>query len=104
MCAISSIHTAAALAQKGEYEVARIELISAQRLLQRSMTLSSQKDYMAFVVLAEKLDNWMRESKQQEVLLNVVDSKRKNDNAASALYQMKSLSTADFNATISSLC
>jgi actin beta/gamma 1 len=105
VCAISSIHTAAALAQQGEYETARIHLISTQRLLQRSMTLSSQKQYMAFVVLAEKLDNWMRESKQQEALLNVVDTKSKrDDDAASAMYQMKSLSTADFAATISSLC
>ena len=38
---------------------ARIELISTQRLLQRSMTIPSQATYMTFVCLAEKLDQFM---------------------------------------------
>merc|ERR1712166_1233658 len=54
--AISTIHSAAELAQTGEYDAARIVLLSTQRLLQRSMKISNQKDYMAFIVLAEKFN------------------------------------------------
>ena len=77
--AISTIHSAAELAQTGEYDAARIVLLSTQRLLQRSMKISNQKDYMAFIVLAEKLDNWMRESQLKKKLLNVEDSNRDDD-------------------------
>lgn len=102
---ISALHEAAGLAQQGFYEKARIELISTQRLLQRSMTLKSQKTYMAFVVLAEKLDNWIREALVQEKLLNSTGSKKnkRDDDASSAMYQMKRLSMDDFESTVSSL-
>ena len=102
---ISALHEAAGLAQQGFYEKARIELISTQRLLQRSMTLKSQKTYMAFVVLAEKLDNWIREALVQEKLLNSTGSKKnkRDDDASSAMYQMKRLSVDDFEATVLSL-
>merc|ERR1712166_4233 len=40
--AISTIHSAAELAQTGEYDAARIVLLSTQRLLQRSMKIFTQ--------------------------------------------------------------
>ena len=100
---LATIHRAAGLAQHGHYGAARLQLISTQRLLQRTMrTSAQQQDYMSYVVQAEKLDQFMREVSQQEA---VFGSKRcgerqrhRDDEAAKAMYQMKSVSSVAFHA------
>lgn len=54
VCALQAIHESARMAQQGNYTDARINLVSTQRLLQRTMkTPKHQKDYMSYIVQAE---------------------------------------------------
>jgi len=96
--ALQAIHESARLAQFGKYDDARINLVSVQRLLQRTMKeVKQQKDYLSYVVQAEKLDQFMREAKAQEGLGVRKDANSRDDEASKAMYQMKSVSTATFN-------
>ena len=100
---LAAIHHAAGLAQSGEYVEARCALIGTQRLLQRAMTTSAhQQTYLRFVVQAEKLDGFMRESQAAEqVFGHCSKSDRKaarDDAAAQAMYKMKSVTSHVFRA------
>merc|ERR1712086_997154 len=60
--ALSAIRAAAQLAMVGKYRQARVRMLSAQRLLERSMkTSEQQKAYLGFLGQAEMLDGFMRE-------------------------------------------
>mmetsp|Transcript_79435 Transcript_79435/g.199620 ORF Transcript_79435/g.199620 Transcript_79435/m.199620 type:complete len:1284 (+) Transcript_79435:52-3903(+) len=101
--ALNGIHHAARMAQLGEYRAARGELISTCRLLQRAMsTLQHQEAYLNFIVQAEKLDGFMRERESQEKVFGPDVSggaqRGRDDDASRSMYQMKSLSVADFAA------
>jgi len=96
--ALQAIHSSARMAQKGNYQEARINLVSTQRLLQRGMkTSKNQKDYLSYIVQAEKLDQFMREAQQQESVFGASSQKQRDDTAAKAMYQMKSVSVKMFN-------
>ncbi len=52
--ALQAIHESARLAQTGKYTDARINLVSVQRLLQRTMKkVNQQKAYLSYIVQAE---------------------------------------------------
>lgn len=54
LVAMNAVHSAATLAQDGDFRGARIVLISAQRLIQRGMkTTKQQREYVNFIVQAE---------------------------------------------------
>lgn len=94
---LSGIHSAARLAQRGEYRAARVELISTCRLLQRAMrTAEHQESYLSFIVQAEKLDGFMRERESQEKIFGSESSggaqRGRDDDASRSMYQMKNLS------------
>jgi len=99
---LAGIHAAARLAQEGQYRSARTELISTCRLLQRAMrTTQHQESYLSFVTQAEKLDGFMRERESQERVFGADGSSKqrgRDDDASRAMYQMKSLSVAEFSA------
>lgn len=96
--ALSGIHSAARLAQQGEYRSARIDLISTCRLLQRAMrTLAHQESYLSFIIQAEKLDGFMRERESQDGVFGTATDRQRgrDDDASRSMYQMKSLSVAE---------
>jgi len=98
--AVSAIQHAARLAQDGKYRSARSELISTQRLLQRGMASTAvQQSYIPFIIQAEKLDQFIREREAQESIGTRSSDRRRadrDDEAAQAIYQMKSLNVARF--------
>lgn len=98
---VAAIHRAAQLAQAGEYQEARITLVSTLRLLQRTMKVAgNQDDYLSFVVQAEKLDGFMREQQvlsSQGVCAASTNAKR-DDDSAMEIFQMKTLSRTAFRA------
>jgi len=99
--ALGGLHSAAQLAQRGEYRAARVLLISTCRLLQRAMhTASHQEAYLSFIVQAEKLDGFMRERELQEKVLGTGIQGARDDDASRSMYQMKSLSVEDFAARV----
>merc|ERR1719191_1055263 len=91
--ALRGIHSAARMAQQGEYRAARVLLISTCRLLQRAMrTFAHQESYLSFVVQAEKLDGFMRERESQEQVFGADGGSKqrgRDDDASRAMYQMK---------------
>jgi actin-related protein len=98
--ALSGIHSAARLAQQGQYRAARVELISTCRLLQRAMlTLAHQESYLSFIVQAEKLDGFMRERESQDNIFGAESGRQRgrDDDASRSMYQMKSLSVNELN-------
>lgn len=98
--ALNGIHTAARLAQQGDYRAARVELISTCRLLQRAMhTLAHQESYLSFIVQAEKLDGFMRERESQDKIFGADKGCQhgRDDDASRSMYQMKSLSVDELN-------
>jgi len=98
---INAIHESARMAHLGNYNDARINLLSVQRLLQRGMkTVKHQKNYMSFIVQAEKLDQFMRENQQQELVFGSnqqTKAKSRDDDSSKNLFQMKSISVNTFN-------
>merc|ERR1711879_805614 len=98
--AIAAVQRAAKMAQEGEYRKARTDLISTQRLFQRGMASPSlQRTYLPFIVQAEKLDQFIREREAQELIGARCVERRKadrDDEAARAMYQMKSLGLSRF--------
>ena len=108
VCALQALHKSAKLAQLGKYHESRVNLISAQRLLQRN--LKSKSDcfaYMSFIGEAESLDQFMREKAMQEVVLNgakgnalTADSSSRDDDASKNMYQSKSLTLAKFKSNM----
>lgn len=101
--ALSGIHSAAFLAQEGEYRAARVKLISTCRLLQRAMhNLAHQEAYLSFIVQAEKLDGFMRECESQEKVFGVNSSRKsgRDDDASRSMYQMKTLSVDEFTSRV----
>jgi len=99
--ALSGIHNAACLAQRGDYRAARVKLISTCRLLQRAMcTLSHQESYLSFIVQAEKLDGFMRERESQDKVFGMDKSgvRGRDDDASQSMYQMKRLSVSELTA------
>lgn len=99
--ALAGIHSAARLAQHGNYRSARTELISTCRLLQRGMrTLPHQEAYLSFIVQAEKLDGFMRERESQEKIFGSGEGAQRgrDDDASRSMYQMKGLSVDAFAA------
>ena len=105
VAALAAIHRAAALAQGGAYLQARAALIGTQRMLQRAMhhsSVANQKAYLSFIVQAEKVDGFMRERQATEQVFGASDGKarqvQRDDEAAKAMYQMKSLTSRSFHA------
>ena len=119
-CSLSTVQSAAALAEQGKYEAARIQLMSHVRLLQRSMTtVSGQEAYLNFVCTAERLDQFMRQQQAEEVArlqlekqdqLKSLQSTNdegspssaarcsdRDDDSSSVIFQMKRLSLSDFH-------
>jgi len=106
--AVCAIQHAAKLAQLGNYDEARIHLVSTQRLLQRGMkTTRHQKDYMSYIVQAEKLDQFMREAQQYEAMVKSdrksltasaeIRKAERDDDASKSIFQMKALNVKTFN-------
>jgi len=96
--ALAGIHSSARLAQQGGYRAARMQLISTCRLLQRAMhTPEHQESYLSFIVQAEKLDGFMRESEAQERVFGTSSNSQRgrDDDASRSMYQMKSLSVEE---------
>jgi len=89
--AMKAVHESAELGQYGDFQNARINLISYQRLLQRGMkTKKDQKEYINFIVQAEKLDAFMRQALVQESLIDDnPDTTDVDDFAAKNIIQMK---------------
>jgi len=97
--ALRAVQYAAELAQLGDYQGARVLLISCMRLLQRGMkTKKNQQEYIQYIIQGEKLDGFMRHAKAQLELLD--ESKLKmvgtgakiDDSAAKNIVQMKQAS------------
>jgi len=100
---LRGIHSAARLAQQGEYRAARVQLISTCRLLQRAMRTSAhQESYLSFIVQAEKLDGFMREREAQDKIFGIDSSNQRgrDDDASRSMYQMKSLSISEFTSRV----
>jgi len=96
---LGAIHSAARLAQRGDYRAARLTLISTSRMLQRTMhTTAHQDGYICFITQAEKLDGFMREREAQDAVFGaVVGSQRgRDDDASRSMYQMKNLRVEDY--------
>jgi len=94
--ALNAIHNAARLAQLGDYNKARVELVSVQRLLQRGMeSTEHQRNYISYIVQAENLDQFMREAQRQLEVFGA--SSKRDDDASKSMFQMKSLSLTIFN-------
>jgi len=88
--AMKAVHESAEMAQFGEYQNARVNLISYQRLLQRGMkSKKDQREYINFIVQAEKLDAFMRTFQAQEKLLDTNPDLQIDDFAAKYIIQMK---------------
>jgi len=86
--AMRAIQQSAGMAQNGNYEDARANLISTMRLLQRAMnSRRHQREYINFIVQSEKLDGFMRQAQAQEAILG--DTNDKDDSAAKNIIQMK---------------
>merc|ERR1712039_1105820 len=101
--ALTGIHTAARLAQQGQYVASRAQLISTCRLLQRAMRTSThQESYLSFIVQAEKLDGFMREREAQDKIFGIDSSSQRgrDDDASRSMYQMKSLSVSEFTSKV----
>lgn len=60
-----------------------------------------QKDYISYVVQAEKLDQFMREAQQHESVFGVqgesARKERRDDDSSKAMFQMKNVSVRTFN-------
>jgi len=94
-----AIHRAAKLAQEGEYQNARIALISTQRLLQRGMnTRRNQREYIIYIKQAERLDGFMRQQQVMEEVFGGADAvgrrQARDDSASKNIIQMKFLPLA----------
>eukprot|EP00928_Gymnodinium_smaydae_P039803 TRINITY_DN27113_c0_g3_i1.p1 TRINITY_DN27113_c0_g3~~TRINITY_DN27113_c0_g3_i1.p1 ORF type:complete len:1272 (+),score=228.98 TRINITY_DN27113_c0_g3_i1:66-3881(+) len=101
--AVHGVRAAARLAQQGDYRVARVQLISTCRLLQRAMrSVEHQEAYLSFVVQAEKLDGFMRERECQDAVFGAQGGAQRgrDDDASRSMYQMKNLSVKDFTARV----
>jgi len=116
--ALAAIQAAALLAQRGLYTEARIEMISATRLLQRAMcTTEHQRSYLNLIVNGEKLDQFMRQKAAQEELMGGGDLESartaaaasssarsrlsdRDDDASGAIFQMKRLGMAAFTSAV----
>jgi len=89
---LHAVQASAELAHCGEYNEARAKLISVMRLLQRGMkTKKNQREYVNYVVQAEKLDGFMRQAMVQAELLGQQIG-GKDDSAAKNIVQMKQAS------------
>jgi len=96
LVALKAVQESASLAQKGDYQKARINLISHQRLLQRAMKSKEQQfHYINYIKQSEKLDGFMREAQQQdEIFGSKMKDERKlqrDDSSAKNIIQMKSV-------------
>ena len=92
LIAMRAVQSAATLAQCGDFISARTTLISTQRLLQNGMTsLRAQREYINFIVQAEKLDGFMRQAQAQQSVLQGVKgvNEGKDDSAQKNIVQMK---------------
>lgn len=70
LLAMRGLQTSAEIAGAGEYTGARINLISTQRLLQKSLHSTEQQPiYINFIRQAERLDEFMREMQWREQLV-----------------------------------
>jgi len=88
--AMKAVHESAEMGQFGDFKNARINLISYQRLLQRGMkTKKDQKEYINFIVQAEKLDAFMRQALVQQSLIDDKNDNDVDDFAAKNIIQMK---------------
>jgi hypothetical protein len=99
---LSAIHHSAGLARVGEYEKARVNLVSNLRLLQRTMEdASNQEEYLSYIVQGEKLDGFMREA-QQRIALGLATeggaADDHDDDASKSIFQMRMLSRSLFRA------
>eukprot|EP01123_Difflugia_compressa_P008904 TRINITY_DN2809_c0_g1_i1.p1 TRINITY_DN2809_c0_g1~~TRINITY_DN2809_c0_g1_i1.p1 ORF type:complete len:547 (-),score=106.35 TRINITY_DN2809_c0_g1_i1:69-1709(-) len=103
--ATHALHESATLAQLGDYQQARVNLISNQRLLQRGMaTKRDQLEYINFIKQAEKLDGFMREAQHIESLIGtqraqgITKKQNRDDAAARNIVKMKNVRRNAFTA------
>ena len=89
--ALKAVQESAKIAQLGDYQKARINLISHQRMLQRGMKRrDQQRAYINFIKQGEKLDGFMREAQAQEAIFGKSeDTSNRDDSAAKNIVQMK---------------
>ncbi len=89
--ALKAVQESAKIAQHGDYQNARINLISHQRMLQRGMKRrDQQRAYINFIKQGEKLDGFMREAQAQEAIFGKSeDTSNRDDSAAKNIVQMK---------------
>eukprot|EP00456_Euglypha_rotunda_P047489 TRINITY_DN3792_c0_g2_i1.p1 TRINITY_DN3792_c0_g2~~TRINITY_DN3792_c0_g2_i1.p1 ORF type:complete len:143 (+),score=21.68 TRINITY_DN3792_c0_g2_i1:36-431(+) len=100
---LSALHASASVAQKGDYNDARIHLISVQRMLQRGMKKKiDQENYVEYIKQSERLDGFMRESQQQEQVFAQKEKSQssraitRDDTAARNIVQMKRVTINGF--------
>lgn len=87
------------MAQMRNYNDARINLLSVNRLLQRGLTTPQHlRDFISFCFHAEKLDSFMRETQQYEEVFGWNFITSRDGNSSKAIYQQKGLSKDSFNA------
>ena len=109
MCALNALQTSAKLSRVGDYVNSRVNLVSYQRLLQRTMrTKFDCQSYLAYITHAEPLDQFMREQAMLEVMrsssvsaLTPTDSR--DDDASKSLFQSKALTMREFLRSSSAL-
>eukprot|EP01126_Amoeba_proteus_P024371 TRINITY_DN24568_c0_g1_i1.p1 TRINITY_DN24568_c0_g1~~TRINITY_DN24568_c0_g1_i1.p1 ORF type:complete len:142 (+),score=31.07 TRINITY_DN24568_c0_g1_i1:261-686(+) len=90
--ALQAIQRSAGFAQLGEYEKARVNLISHVRFLQQCMkSKKNQKEYINFIVQGEKLDGFIRQVLAQGEWMGKTLT-GKDDSAAKNIVQMKQAS------------
>lgn len=98
--ALQAVQDSATLAQRGEYQTARINLISKMRLLQQGMkSKKNQKEYINFIIQGEKLDGFIRQVLAQSDLMGKTFTGT-DDSAAKNIVQMKQAAIALFEAGV----
>ena len=76
----------------------------APRRAMRASSVANQQAYLSYIVQAEKLDGFMRERQAAECVFGggsgMARKAQRDDDAAKAMYQMKSVTTAAFHARV----
>jgi len=98
---MKAVHDSAKIAQKGNYQEARMNLISNMRLLQRCMkTKQQQSQYIKFIKQAERLDGFMREAQHKQKILGSKglreSQSKRDDSAAKNIIVMKTVPRTEF--------
>ena len=103
VCAMNALQASANMSKGGEYLQSRVNLVSFQRLLQRTMrTKFDCQSYLAYITHAEPLDQFMREQamlqvmQSNSIMSNTSSTETRDDDASKSLFQSKALSMHQF--------